>query len=249
MRNNAEKQIQQTAVEANGRMESLYRQVDTLSNQLATTGTVQNLLLDLSNGGSMDSAKRQSLLSVINNFLAYSDGISSFELYSKKGKRIYPFNEKEITSRIPERWVEQAEKEKGRLVWVGKDPSNKNYSLAIRRISLMDHWFSSGGYLIVRISNSYFQVKENSTNIGENSYMMLLDRDLTPITSDYGINIQTMLLDGNTRVTINKQNYMIVKETSSLTGWTLVILKPMSFLMEGVSVMRTSILFLEPSVF
>ncbi|MDM5339878.1 hypothetical protein QUF84_22025 [Fictibacillus enclensis] len=36
VKNNAEKQIQQTAVEANGRLETLYKQIDTLSNQLVT---------------------------------------------------------------------------------------------------------------------------------------------------------------------------------------------------------------------
>ncbi|MFC6600776.1 sensor histidine kinase [Ectobacillus funiculus] len=41
---------------------------------------------------------------------------------------------------------------------------------------------------------------------------------------------------------INQTKYLIVKEKSDVTGWTLVILKPVSLLMEGVSVVRTSIL-------
>ncbi|WML42840.1 sensor histidine kinase [Neobacillus sp. PS3-40] len=242
MKNNAELQIQQTAIEANGRMETLYKQVDTLSNQLVTNGTVQQLLLGLVNGKRIDFANRQSLVSVIRNFLAYSDGISSFELYSTEGKRIYPFDDKKLSSLIEQRWIRIADYEQGRLVWIGKDPNNKNYSYAIRRVSLMDRWYSNGGYLVVRISNSYFQVKENSED-GEKGYMALLDRDLAPITSDYGMDIQNILLDGRKTVSINQKEYMVVKESSQLTGWTLVILKPMSFLMEGVSVVRTAILF------
>ncbi|MGE8078584.1 sensor histidine kinase [Peribacillus loiseleuriae] len=243
MQDNVEKQIKQTAVEANGRMEALYKQIDTLSNQLVTNDTVQQLLLGLVNGESMDFEKWQSLTKVVNNIHAYSDGISSFELYTTEGKRIYPFDDKSISNVINERWVKMADKEKGRLVWVGKDLNNENYSYAIRRVSLMNRSFSHGGYLVIRISNSYFQVKEIVRGNGDEDYMMLLDRDLTPITRDYGIDIQNVLLERYKTVMISKKEYMIVKESSKLTGWTIVILKPMSFLMESVSTVRTVILY------
>ncbi|WML41329.1 sensor histidine kinase [Neobacillus sp. OS1-2] len=247
MKNNAEKQIQQTAVEANGRMETLYKQIDTLSNQLATNGTVQQLMLSLTNGDTMDFAKKQALIKVINNFYAYSDGISSFELYSCEGKRIYPFDDKRLSSLIHQGWIDLADEQKGRLVWVGKDPLNEHYSYAIRRVSLIDQWFSSGGYLVVRISNSLFEVKENTAENGEKDYMMLLDRDLAPITSDYGIDIQNILLEGQKTVSLHKKEFMIVKESSKVTGWTLVILKPTSFLMERSSAVRP-VIFLSGTI-
>ncbi|MEH7451371.1 sensor histidine kinase [Gottfriedia acidiceleris] len=242
MKDTTEKQIKQTAIEANGRMETLYKQIDTLSNQLMTNETVQQVLLGLKNGESVDFAKRQSLIRVINNFLAYSNGISSFELYSSEGNRIFPFGEKNLSSVIDEKWVKEAEAEKGRLVWVGKDPKNSNYSYAIRRVSLMDRWFSNGGYLVVRILNSYFQVEESNVSPGEKDYMMLLDRDLTPITDNYGIDIQKFLLEGYESIKVNKKQYMIVTQPSTKTGWTLVILKPTSFLNEGVTPVRKATL-------
>ncbi|MFL6560823.1 MAG: sensor histidine kinase, partial [Bacillus sp. (in: firmicutes)] len=65
LKNNAEKQLQQTAVEANGRMETLYKQVDTLSNQLVTNITVQQQLGSLANNGkSLNFTQRQALVSV-----------------------------------------------------------------------------------------------------------------------------------------------------------------------------------------
>ncbi|PFH92067.1 sensor histidine kinase [Bacillus sp. AFS088145] len=242
MKDTTEKQIKQTAVEANGRMETLYKQIDTLSNQLMTNETVQQILLGLKNGESVDFAKRQSLIRVINNFLAYSNGISSFELYSSEGNRIFPFGDKNLSSVIDEKWVKEAEAEKGRLVWVGKDPKNSNYSYAIRRVSLMDRWFSNGGYLVVRILNSYFQVEESNLSPGEKDYMMLLDRDLTPITDNYGIDIQKFLLEGYESIKVNKKQYMIVTQPSTKTGWTLVILKPTSFLNERVTPVRKATL-------
>ncbi|PET74936.1 sensor histidine kinase [Bacillus sp. AFS001701] len=242
MKDTTEKQIKQTAVEANGRMETLYKQIDTLSNQLMTNETVQQILLGLKNGESVDFAKRQSLIRVINNFLAYSNGISSFELYSSEGNRIFPFGEKNLSSVIDEKWVKEAEAEKGRLVWVGKDPKNSNYSYAIRRVSLMDRWFSNGGYLVVRILNSYFQVEESNLSPREKDYMMLLDRDLTPITDNYGIDIQKFLLEGYESIKVNNKQYMIITQPSTKTGWTLVILKPTSFLNEGVTPVRKATL-------
>ncbi|MBG9588980.1 sensor histidine kinase [Cytobacillus firmus] len=241
-RQNAERQIQQTAAEANGRMETLYKQIDTLSNQLMTNSTVQHMLLKMLEGESMDYGKLESLIKIVNNTYAYSDGISSIELYNAEGKRIFPFDGKNIFKVIDSKWVRAADKEKGKLVWTGKDPGNSSYSAAIRRVSLMDRWFTNGGYLIVRISNSYFQVQGNNEETGQIDYMMLLDRDLTPITYDYGLDIKSIIQQEEKSIMIHDQEYMAVTEKSAVTGWTFVILKPMSFLLQGVSKVRAVII-------
>ncbi|WP_370224555.1 sensor histidine kinase [Cytobacillus sp.] len=241
-RQNAERQVQQTAAEANGRMETLYKQIDTLTNQLMTNSTVQQMLLKMLEGESMDYGKLESLIKIINNTYAYSDGISSIELYNAEGKRIYPFDGKNIFKVVESKWVKAADKEKGKLVWTGKDQGNSSYSAAIRRVSLMDRWFTNGGYLVVRISNSYFQVQGNKEENGNNDYMMLLDRDLTPITYDYGLDIKSIIQQEEKSIMIQNQEYMAVTEKSALTGWTFVILKPMSFLLQGVSKVRAVII-------
>lgn len=246
-RQNAERQVQQTAKEANGRMETMYKQIDTLTNQLMTNSTVQKMLLEMLEGESMDYGKLESLIKIINNTYAYSDGISSIELYNAEGKRIYPFDGKNIFNVIDSKWVKAADKEKGRLVWTGKAAGNSAYSAAIRRVSLMDRWFTNGGYLIVRISNSYFQMQGNNDENGQNDYMMLLDRDLTPITNDYGLDIKSIIQQKEQSIIIHDQEYMAVTEKSAVTGWTFVILKPMSFLLQGVSKVR-AVIFLAVSI-
>lgn len=242
MRNNAEKQMQQTAIEANGRMETLYKQIDTLTNQVATNNTVQELLTDVVDGKSVSVPQRESLIRVINNFHAYSNAISAFNLYTVNGERIYPSDNVNIFEKVDPMWIQRANREKGRLVWIGNDPNDREYSFAIRKVTLMDRSFSGGGYLLVRINNNYFQVKDNSMDDKAKEYMMLLDRDYSAITSNYEGNTQQILKEGTKNVFINRTKYLIVKEKSEVTGWTLVILKPMSLLMEGVSVVRTSIL-------
>lgn len=242
MRNNAERQMQQTAVEASGRMETLYKQIDTLTNQVATNNTVQQLLTDVVDGKSVSVPQRESLIRVINNFHAYSNAISSFNLYTVNGERLYPSDSINIFEKVDPIWIQKANREKGRLVWIGTDPNDREYSFAIRRVTLMDRSFSGGGYLMVRINNSYFQVNDNSTDHKAKEYMMLLDRDYSAITSNYEGNTKQILKEGTKNILINGTKYLIVKEKSEVTGWTLVILKPMSLLMEGVSIVRTSIL-------
>lgn len=242
MRNNAEKQMQQTAVEASDRMETLYKQINTLTNQVATNNTVQQLLTDVVDGKSVSVPQRESLIRVINNFHAYSNAISSFNLYTVNGERVYPADNVNIFEKVDPMWIQKANREKGRLVWIGNDPDDREYSFAIRKVTLMDRSFSGGGYLLVRINNSYFQVNDNNMDHKEKEYMMLLDREYSAITSNYEGNTKRILKEGTKNILINGAKYLIVKEKSEVTGWTLVILKPMSLLMEGVSVVRTSIL-------
>ena len=42
-------------------------------------------------------------------------------------------------------------------------------------------------------------------------YMMLLDLDKSPISDNYGIDIQNILYDGNEVVTVDETEYMVVK--------------------------------------
>ncbi|MFC7439662.1 cache domain-containing protein [Laceyella putida] len=193
VKNQAETQMKQTAVEANGRMETLYKQVDTLSSQLATNQTVQQLMLSMVNGNGLDFSEKQTLARIIGNYQVYSNGIQSFELYSVDGNRIFPFDDTRLSDRIDRKWIERAELEKGKAVWAGKDPHNGNYSLAIRRVSLMDRWFSKGGYLVTRIDNSYFQLNHIHRGDERREFMMLLDQSLTPITSNYQGSLERVL--------------------------------------------------------
>lgn len=241
VKKNAEKQIQQTAIEANGRMETLYKQVDTLSNQLVTNETVQQLLLSMADGNRLSISEKQTLARVIGNYQVYSNGIHSFELYSIEGERIFPFDDTKLSKRLAAKWIKQADNDKGKAVWAGKDPLNGHLSISVRRISLMDRWYTKGGYLVTRIYNSYFQVNDIHSDGEHPEYMMLLDQRMEPITSNFRGNLKGILEAGKQSVTIAGTEYMVVKEQSGLTNWTLVILVPMSLLVEGISTVRWSI--------
>ncbi|OAS86828.1 MULTISPECIES: cache domain-containing sensor histidine kinase [Metabacillus] len=240
LKNNGEKQIQQTAIEANGRMESLYQQIDMLTKQVATNSYVQQLLLSEKQGQYANFIERQALMQVGNTFQVYSDGINAFELYSTNYRKLIPLDEDGLFHRVDNRWIEAADQAEGKLVWIGKDPNEPEFFLAIRRVSLMDRWFTNGGYLLVQIHAKYFEFTETSKDHGE--YMILVDQNNKAITSNYKGEIGPIISKNETMISFNGNDYMLVKQKSSITGWTLHILTPVSTIMEGISVLRAAII-------
>jgi two-component system, sensor histidine kinase YesM len=243
LKNNAEEQIQQTAIHANGRLEALYQQLDTLTKQIATNMYVQQLLLKVSNGYSPGFSEKQELMHIVNTFQAYSNGIHSFELYTNNYKRVFPLDEADLIDRIGTKWIRQVSKAKGRMVWVGKDPKSPGYFLVVRQIRLMERWFSPGGYLLVRINHDYFQFSDYFYPPKEKKgYMFLVDHKSTPIFSNYKGEISQLLYTKQSMIHEDGKEYLVVKQLSDLTGWTLVIATPVKSLTEGVSVLKNAII-------
>lgn len=154
--NNADKQIQQTAIQASGRIDNLYKQLELLTSQVATNAKVQQLLTQEVKGDFASFQERQSLMQTVNSFRAYSNGINALELYLPDFQMLYPIGDSYLDQKISINWAMEADKAKGAMVWIGKDPNNSEQLLAIRRVSLMDRWFSKGGYLLVYIDKGYF---------------------------------------------------------------------------------------------
>ncbi|WP_044748187.1 cache domain-containing sensor histidine kinase [Bacillus alveayuensis] len=243
LKNNAEGQIRQTAIQASGRLEALYKQLDTLTNQVATDTYVQQLLLKESNGYSLGFSERQNLMQVVNSFQTYSDGIHSFELYTSNYKRVFPLNEMDLVKRIGILSIEQADKAKGKMVWLGQDPRSPNTFLAVRQIRLMDRWFSPGGYLLVRINRDYFQIADfNNYKMKKQGYILLVDRDLNPIFSNFKGDISDVLHAQQRTIQQKGKEYMVIKQPSPLTGWVLVIVTPVEVLTDGLSILKNAII-------
>ncbi|CAH0119783.1 hypothetical protein PAE9249_02291 [Paenibacillus sp. CECT 9249] len=237
---NAEKQIRQTAAEANGRLETLYKQIDVLTSQMVTNTEVQQLLLQVAEGHPAKFEQRQALTRTIGSFQVYSDGINSLDLYTKDYQRLYPLDETNLLTRLDKKWVEEADRAKGSMVWIGTDPRDPAYFLAIRRISLIDRWFSNGGYLLIRMNRNYFQLEVPNSSPSSGEYMVLVDRNMATISSNYDGDIGQAVRE-RLRLTIQDKEYIVVRQSSDLTGWTLYILTPVGSLTEGLSVLRTAI--------
>lgn len=242
LKTNAEKQIQQTAVQANGRFDTLYEQIDMLTNQVVTNETVQTLMQNIMKGEKVGIQQRQSLMKVVNTFQAYSSGIQSFELYTANRDRLFPLDEEDLDARINPSLIERADKAKGQLVWIGEDLKYPNSFLAIRRVSLMNQWFSGGGYLLVRIERSYLHFLEIEGGNQREEAHILLDRSANPIINSYEGNIKMLANEYRRTISVNEKDFLIVKNTSDITGWTLFILTPVDALTRGFTSLKIAIL-------
>lgn len=242
LKNNSERHIQQTAVQASGRLDALIAQIDSLMGQVANHPTVQQLLLEELNGHPVTFNQRQSLLQVVSSYQAYMPSVGSLEVYTSDDRLLFPIKEGSLRSRIDTRYIQEAGRQKGRLVWIGIDPSDEQSLLAIRQVSLMDRWFSKGGYVMAKIQRSYFQLNDPSGD-RNGERILLAGQDGRQLGSGEGLADVTRLLGSASQtVTFEGQEYVQVKQYSGRTGWTLLVLTPVSYVTEGLSVLRTVLL-------
>ncbi|MCL6602061.1 MAG: sensor histidine kinase [Paenibacillus sp.] len=244
LKNNAERHIHQTAVQASGRLDALIGQIDSLTAQVANHTTVQQLLLKEMDGESVSFNQRQSLLQIVSSYQAYMPSVGSLELYTSDFQLLFPIREGSLSTRIDSKYIEEANKQKGRLVWIGIDPSDDQSLLAIRRVSLMDRWFSRGGYLIARIQRSYFQLDNPLTGAtnGESILLANSSGELLGNGPSPSVDLTPLLNSEEQTVNFMDNEYVRVKLLSEKTNWTLLVLTPVRYVTEGLSVLQTVLL-------
>lgn len=246
LQNNTEKHVQQTAIQASGRLEAVLNQIDSLTTQVATGAYVQQVLLNEYNGKTATFSERQALVASVKLVQAYADGVQSVELYNDKGKRIFPLDGDGLLSRVSEQWVGTARDSRGGIVWIGLDPGDAESVLAIRSISLIDHWFETGGFLLVRMNRDIFNISNAAMGEDSPETMLLAGRNNSLIaTSDPAFTDAQLaaLMDATGPIiTLADRQYMQVRQQSEVTGWTLLLLTPLREITGGISVLRTAIL-------
>ncbi|WEK53116.1 MAG: sensor histidine kinase [Candidatus Cohnella colombiensis] len=244
LKQSAEKHIEQTAIQANGRLEALLKQIDWLTTQVATDSYVQKLLSKELQGTPSNFNEHQSLLQIANNYMAYSSGISSLELYTLDNRRLFPLEDSSLTNRISENALSAADQKKGRIAWIGIDPRSPDTVLAIRRINMLNNSYLPGGYLVVNVNREYFNMFESEGNdpTERREYMLLSDNKGNPIMSDIDDEVaQSVLAQTGSTVTIGQERMLAVRQLSDVAGWKLVLLMPEEAATEGISVLRTVI--------
>ncbi|WP_055106980.1 cache domain-containing sensor histidine kinase [Paenibacillus ihumii] len=244
LRNNAEKHIQQTAVQATGKLDALLQQINTLTAQVAMNATTQRLLAEEKAGVPISFGDRQMLQQEVRKYEAYATGIRSLELYTADYKRLLPLDDYRLTERVASDWIQRVDEQMGRLVWFGLDPQNPDGVIAIRSIRLFDQSFSHAGYLMVHIEKSYFELADSAMESEMRESMGLFDKSGRTIFSDFPAEVdsRTLLNHVGESITIDGKGYIAIQKQSEATGWTLAILTPMDYVMEGISVLRTNIL-------
>lgn len=241
LKDNAEEQIQQVAIEASGRIESLYEQINMASKLVLSDEDVQRILAEAYAGKTVSFSERQQLMGHVNRIMGNTDGIFSFELYSANQRRVIPLGEDLLRTRIDSKWIEEADRSQGKMVWMGDDPNDKNNFLAVRQVRLLDRKFKNGGYLLISIDKKHFNILNEGYK--SNQYSILLNRDQEPIHQNYtGENINKIIESNENIFQIKQHDYMVTKQSSEITGWTVLILTPVSELTSGISNIRVGII-------
>jgi Predicted signal transduction protein with a C-terminal ATPase domain len=244
LRNNAEKHIQQTAVQATGKMNVLLHQMDTFTMQVATNASIQSLMSKEVSGTMLTFEERQVLQHEIRKQQAYVSGVQSIELYSNGFRVLFPLTDVSLYNKVPNEWIRQADRAAGQLVWYGIDPKNPNQITAIRRVRLIDESFSNAGYLLVRIDKKYFELIDTNTSSDGKEEMGLIDGSGQIIAANFSSDIPQDVLQQTDRKTIemNGKSYILVqKQLDAAAGWKVLILTPVTYATEGISVLRTAI--------
>ncbi|GGH66260.1 sensor histidine kinase YesM [Paenibacillus silvae] len=242
LKSNAEKHIQQTAVQASGRLDALIAQVNSLTAQVADDTYLQRLLYEEKQGKKATFNQRQALLQIAGSYQSFINGAQSMEIYTTNYSRIFPMDDRSLSHRLDRDWIAQADEGKGRLVWAGSDPDDPSILLAIRRINLLDRSFEHGGYVVVRMQRSFFQLNDLESSDGSQDSIMLLDGGGEVVTSNLDVHLDPQaVMDSESVVQNGKESYIVVKQRSELTGWTLAVLTPLRETTEGVSILRTAL--------
>lgn len=246
LRNTAERHIQQTAVQAAGKLDASLKQVDTLTAQIATNATVQRFLTNEVKGEPITFSERQSLQQEVRKYEAYATGIRSLEIYTTDYQRLSPLDDGSLASRVPREWIALADGVQGQLYWFGQDVKEADLVIALRRIRLIDESFVHGGYLLVRMEKSYFDLDDGSTSGSERNQeaMLLYDQAGHMVASNLTGEVDSdYILQGEGEIlTLGKEEYISVHKQSAATGWRVVMLTPVDYTTEGISVLRTSVL-------
>gem|GEM_PF-3676862 len=102
LKENTYRQMNQTVLQASGRIDSLHHQIDQLSLQFMTNDVVQNSLTHIYLGNGLSLDERQNLRQIVNRFKVFNDGIREFDIYEINGNNLFPSLEPKLRDFIDE---------------------------------------------------------------------------------------------------------------------------------------------------
>lgn len=247
LKQNAERHIQQTAVQGNGRLEAILGRIDSLSLQVATNEYVQQLLTDVAAGRKATFAERQALQPIADQILIYGSGVRAVEIYSNHGDRLFPLGGDDLYETVGRDLIIAAHEHRGGMFWIGVSAAHPDQVSAIRRINLIHQSFAPAGYLLVRIDRSVFRLDSLDENADAGTVSLLFDRDgqLIATTADdelSQVDFENLPANDEHTVELNGRHYVLVKKQSEITGWTLLMLTPVEAITKGISALRAAII-------
>ncbi|WP_155973003.1 sensor histidine kinase [Paenibacillus sp. Leaf72] len=239
-RENAALYIDEIALQASGRLESQLNEVNVLTLQLAMDDRIQEALGLEKQGHLAVYDERMKLRRLLIEKTAYSDTIKDIELYSLS-RSLYPIVEKSIGERVEERYLKQADEihQAGAIIWIGRDPDNPEYLLAVRQVKLEKEKYAKGGYLLIRLKPSIIELATTDKAKDKGRVMRLLDENNNSMNvgEDSGLLLSVGALEGESG------DYVTVERAIRSTGWKLQIMIPKQTLTADIYFLRDVLLW------
>ncbi|GEN57080.1 sensor histidine kinase YesM [Halolactibacillus alkaliphilus] len=232
----AKRQIDQTAKETMARYDGLIEQINLVSKQILTNDVVQATLFDNAYGRPPAFTERQRLSSVVNRIQANADGFYRVDIYTPDYTNLIPLDGPHLDEQVGRTIINAVNEQKGALVYIGEDPSDDNYFLFMRRISLLDGQFDNGGYMLIRIMRTYFRPLVGPLN----HYTIVRDPNDDVIQTSHAEVID--YLSGTKTSPDWAHDYVITTETSFHTGFSVTLLTPIERMTEDRSFLLSIIL-------
>lgn len=233
---NAERQIEQTSKETMARYDGLIEQINLVSKQILTNDFVQDLLFDHKAGQFPVFTERQRLSSVVSRIQANADGFYRVDLYTPDYVNLIPLDGPHLDDQVSIDLIREVDDRKGELVFIGEDPTDRNYFLFMRRISLLDGQFENGGYMLVRMMRTYFRPLVTA----DNHYTIVRAPNEVIIGSSNRDGLDDLMnAEGEA---VFQDDYVIQTETSRETGFSVTMLTPVERLTEDTSFLLSIIL-------
>jgi len=226
LRNNAQDQVEQIIIQASARMDAIHAQIDQLSLQVMTHDQVQQTGLTLLKSESISYDDKLYLRRVVNQFLTFSDSIHFFEIYDVDLKPVLNETEQLLDVRINENWIIEADEGEGKLVFIGADQGNAQNMLAIRQISLREHSFAKGGYLLMEIHREYFQLVTGDQGENQFGLIKVIDHHGSIITETNPYSQSDQELTSKQQ----ENNLLTLTHESPLTNWVIQATVPLEAL-------------------
>ncbi|GEM04749.1 histidine kinase [Halolactibacillus miurensis] len=233
---NAERQIDQTAKETMARYDGLIEQINLVSKQILTNDFVQDVLFDQKAGRFPAFTERQRLSSVVSRIQANADGFYRVDIYTPDYVNLIPLDGPHLDEQVSIDVIREVDDLKGELVFIGEDPTDSNYYLFMRRISLLDGQFENGGYMLIRMMRTYFRP------------LITADNHYTVVRAPNNLVIGTSNREGLDELLKTEgeaafqDDYVVQTETSGETGFSVTMLTPIERLTEDTSFLLSIIL-------
>lgn len=237
---NAEKYTEEIASQTGGRLEALLHQIDTITLQATMDPLVQRTLSDIRAGSPVSINDQLGLRSPLMRYAGLTPLLQFMEVYSTE-QAVYPAGNALLSDRIDPAWAGIADRESGKLIWIGLDPKVSDSIVGIRQVRLESDNYSRGGYIVINVSTTLLDFLDGKIASMEGSSMFLLNANHEIVSSRREGNLVVptdALTRGDEQIDIGNESYRLFRKETGVEGWTLTMLIPMKSITKGVDVLQ-----------